>query len=99
MNKKKAFDGVGPTCARCGSCRMYVTDSRMKSLAKRRRRKCADCGYKDTTYEISQAMYDAILQHVGGLKAAARDARQTAAALTRLSAALDFSDETRETAE
>lgn len=41
-------------CPKCGA-RMSVTDSRSSEYGIRRRRKCCQCGYRFTTYEISSA--------------------------------------------
>ena len=39
-------------CSKCGSINLYVCDSRKDCGRIRRRKKCKDCGYRFTTYEI-----------------------------------------------
>lgn len=41
-------------CPKCGT-KMSVIDSRSSEYGIRRRRKCGQCGYRFTTYEISSA--------------------------------------------
>lgn len=45
------------TCEKCGGTDLYVCDSRPAEFGYRRRRECRDCGYKFTTYEISETNY------------------------------------------
>ena len=41
-------------CPECGT-KMYVIDSRPSEYGVRRRKKCFECGYRLTTYEITSA--------------------------------------------
>lgn len=52
------------TCEKCGGNNLYVVDSRpgWSRIGSRRRRECADCGHRVTTYEVTQKEYDLILK-------------------------------------
>lgn len=52
------------TCKKCGGQNLYVIDSRpgWSRVGYRRRRECADCGERITTYEVMQEEYSLILQ-------------------------------------
>ena len=52
------------TCEKCGGSNLYVVDSRpgYTRIGSRRRRECADCGHRITTYEVTQKEYDLILK-------------------------------------
>ena len=39
-------------CPKCGSYNTVVYDSRLEETSRRRRRKCIECEYRFTTYEI-----------------------------------------------
>ena len=45
-------------CPNCRCLSYFVMESRKEDDAQRRRRKCKECGYKATTYEISASDYD-----------------------------------------
>lgn len=52
---------AGVHCAHCGSGDNGVTDSRPARLGSvRRRRKCNRCGFRWTTFEISDAVFGSI---------------------------------------
>ena len=44
-------------CPRCKAYGLSITDSRPDGKTIRRRRKCLNCGYRFTTYEISAEDY------------------------------------------
>ena len=41
-------------CPKCGNKELRVVDSRSFATRTRRRRQCMNCGYRFTTYEISE---------------------------------------------
>lgn len=43
----------GLVCPNCGLRRMVVIDSRVQAGSVRRRRKCMDCNFRVTTYEVT----------------------------------------------
>lgn len=45
------------TCENCGGVNLYVVDSRPVKFGYRRRRECADCGLRTTTYEVPEENY------------------------------------------
>ncbi len=45
-------------CPLCGSWQQEVVDSRPKADSVRRRRECADCGFRFSTIEIRKEVYD-----------------------------------------
>lgn len=49
-------------CEKCGGSNLYVVNSRpgANGIGSRRRRECADCGERVTTYEVTQKEYDLI---------------------------------------
>lgn len=58
------------TCQKCGGHNLYVVDSRpgWSGVGYRRRRECADCGERITTYEVTQKEYSIVLQSKRFLK-------------------------------
>lgn len=44
-------------CPKCGSCNMYIVDSRSDDTTVRRRRECSDCGHRYSTLEITETEY------------------------------------------
>ena len=52
------------TCEKCGGHNLYTLDSRQaqSGIGQKRRRECADCGTRVTTYEVTKKEYDLILQ-------------------------------------
>ena len=58
------------TCPKCGGNNLYVVDCRDRakiSTGIYRRRECADCGERVSTYEVTKAEYIA-LKHIGMLR-------------------------------
>ena len=49
-------------CENCGSENIMVTDSRIVSGIRRRRRVCNDCGCRTTTHEISSADLERLIE-------------------------------------
>ena len=49
-------------CEKCGGSNLYTIDSRpgRNGIGTRRRKECADCGHRITTYEVTQKEYDLI---------------------------------------
>lgn len=43
----------GLACSKCGGRRIGVVDSRIHNGTVRRRRRCMDCGFRVTTYEVT----------------------------------------------
>lgn len=58
------------TCKKCGGHNLYVVDSRpaRNRIGVRRRRECADCGNRITTYEVTQEEYDLVIKSQKMLK-------------------------------
>lgn len=48
-------------CEKCGVDALAVDDSRMIMGTRRRRKTCLECGHKTTTYEISKADFEMLL--------------------------------------
>ena len=44
-------------CSRCGANAVKVLETRPNRAAVRRRKHCTKCGYRETTYEISQEQF------------------------------------------
>lgn len=55
-------EGSGIRCPACGSTRTGVKDSRPGGDRIRRRRQCDNCGERMTTYEVTDAAFDAALK-------------------------------------
>ena len=49
------------TCPQCCS-KTKIWDSRMQDDAKRRRHKCLSCGYRFTTIEIDEDLYERMVK-------------------------------------
>ena len=51
-------------CEKCGGESLYIIDSRpgRNEIGTKRRRECADCGHRITTYEITQLEYRKMLE-------------------------------------
>ena len=51
-------------CDACGGTNLYVVDSRPANngIGFKRRRECADCGKRITTYEVTQEEYSMIVK-------------------------------------
>ena len=45
-------------CSACGSLAVFIIESRVTGTARRRRKRCARCGFRETTFEISAALYN-----------------------------------------
>lgn len=56
-------------CENCGEQQISVCDSRMLAGTRRRRRTCAVCGHKSTTYEISNEEFERLLNEGENQKA------------------------------
>lgn len=58
-------------CPKCGSVSSRVMDSRGRPSgdSRRRRRICAKCEHRFTTYEISQKTFDDFCAAINGLRA------------------------------
>ena len=52
----------GNRCPTCGATKVYVIESRKTSSATRRRKQCAACGWRTTTYEVDASKYQRLLQ-------------------------------------
>lgn len=52
----------GNKCPNCGSPKVYVLESRRSQAGTRRRKKCSDCGWRATTYEIDGSKYQRLLE-------------------------------------
>lgn len=82
------------TCPACGSDKSGVIDTRRRSLALKRRRKCIDCGERWTTYELRAEMVHAmrdmpqIIDHAERIASLALTARESVRQLEE-----DFKDE------
>ena len=51
------------TCPRCNSYNLSCIESRPTGQKIRRRKKCLDCDYRMTTYEISSREYDVLKRY------------------------------------
>lgn len=49
-------------CSKCDSRQCYVLETKPSRHGRRRRYVCPDCGYRETTYELSQARLDELIQ-------------------------------------
>ena len=56
------------TCPRCNSYNISCINSRPTGQKIRRRKKCLDCDYRFTTYEISSGEYDVLKRYKELLK-------------------------------
>lgn len=56
------------TCPQCNSYNLSCISSRPTGQKIRRRKKCLDCGYRFTTYEISSREYDVLKRYKELLK-------------------------------
>jgi hypothetical protein len=82
-------DGKGLSCFVCGEHKLDVRDSRPSRNAVRRRRRCARCGAKFTTFEImsptqddTHRLYDA-LHYYDALRALPEAHRDAVLAMVR----------------
>ena len=57
----RARAALPSNCSECGSLAVFVLESRTTAKARRRRKECARCGHRETTYEISQEQYRQLL--------------------------------------
>lgn len=51
-------------CKHCGTEQFFVTDTRPVEGAIRRRRQCASCNNRITTYEISAKDYEKLISYI-----------------------------------
>lgn len=53
----RARCGLPSNCSKCGSLAVFVIESRVTGSARRRRKRCDRCGFRETTYEITRDEY------------------------------------------
>jgi len=58
----RARCGLPSNCSQCGSLAVFILETRNTATARRRRKRCDRCGFRETTYEISQAEYKALIK-------------------------------------
>ena len=57
----RARNALPGTCTICGSLAVFIIESRpLPNGGRRRRKRCARCNHRETTYEISQEEYKAL---------------------------------------
>jgi len=57
----RARAALPSNCSECGSLAVFVLESRTTAKARRRRKECARCGHRSTSYEIDAKLYKELI--------------------------------------
>lgn len=63
-------------CPHCGSDRTEIIETRVSGEHERRRRRCRECTYRFTTYEITKTEYERLMAEREALEAIMQGVKQ-----------------------